>query len=293
MTPDEKLNICKKTRQIAAKSLVKVLKEILENDSDVSEARFRDLWAEELNLNPQIYPGGWYNPPPSGIGILFGKDSESPNRITYKSLRPQDLWPNENIKLDREKGIAYLFASPVNQDTGIIGDFGVTIYFGEDPKMKKHLIDVFKITKRIFDYAQTGMKFCEIAMYFSNLCKENNLVNLVTSTTDPIGTNIGHTIPSIDKDWNLEEQEVFRSKDWSLVCKMISEKRIFVNEIKEEILQPGMAITIEPRLQSALDPTLPMVSFHTIGLFYTNGRKELITEYEKVFRQAGMSYLRD
>lgn len=286
----DNLEICKKTRKIAAESLCKTLNKVLKQNTPVSEVDFRNLWLKELRKHQEIFPDGWYTPPPHGIGVLFGTE-ENVERINYKSLRPQENWPKKNILLDQKKGLAYLFAGPVDKKIGIIGDFGVTIYFGKNKKIINHLITCYKLTKKIFDHSKTGMRFSDIAKYSFKLCKEKNLINTIESSTDPTGTNIGHTIPSTDTNCTNTDNKIFKNESWEKICKLISNKRIFLNETQQTILKKGMAITIEPRPRSLVDPIIPMVSFHTIGLFHENGEKELLTNFDEIFKLANMTYM--
>ncbi|MBU2632481.1 hypothetical protein KKG52_02085 [Patescibacteria group bacterium] len=68
-----KLLICKKTRKIAASALLKVLEEVLSSKKPISEFEFGKKWLKELRKNKDIFPNGWYDPPPSGMAIIFGK----------------------------------------------------------------------------------------------------------------------------------------------------------------------------------------------------------------------------
>lgn len=290
MTPDLKLQICKQTRKIASDSLAKTLKELLGKNEPISEKLFADKWLENLRKHSEIFPEGWYIPPPHGIGVLFSEESD-PGRVSYKSLRSKDKWPSGDVILDPENGLAYFYASPVNKEFGIIGDFGVSLCFGNNEKIKDHLRLCYEITKKVFDFIEIGMRFSDIAKYSNNLCAENNLINTIVSSTDPTGTNIGHTIPAISEDWTAEERKVFDNGEWEEVCKLISGKRIFVNEIEQTKVKPGMAITIEPRPINPADKSLPMVGFHTIALFYEGGKKELLNEFREISRLVEMDYL--
>ncbi len=285
-----KLTTCTETRKIAVETLYITLKNVLSNKNPVSEIDFRDRWLLELRKYKEVFPDGWYMPPPQGIGVLFGAD-ENTERLNYKSIRPPENWPQKNVFLDKNKGLAYLFACPVDKKTGIIGDFGVTIYFGKNKRIINHLTTCYQLTKEIFQYTHIGIRFADIAKYSSKLCKKKNLINVIESSTDPTGTNIGHSIPSTDGNWTKEEIEIFEKGSWEKICKLISNKRIFLNETQKTILRKGMAITIEPRPRSIFDPTIPMVSFHTIGLFYENGKKELLTNFDQIFKLVDMDYM--
>lgn len=287
---NEKLEICKSTREIAADALYQILTKVLKTNKKVSEIDLQNLWLKEMQKNKTIFPNGWYDPPPYGIAVLFGNDKKI-DRVNYKTIRPKEFWPKKNEYLNKKNGLVYLFACPVNKKLGMIGDFGITIYLGDNKKIKDHLILCYKLTKKIFDYARLGMKLSHLARHASKIFQENNLINTITSSTDPIGTNIGHTIPSTDKGWSSNEQQTFNRSSWKKVCAMVSKNRIFINEKEQSKITRGMAITIEPRQRVIDDLTLPMASFHTIALFYENGKKQLLTDFDKIFSLVGMDYM--
>src|SRR3989344_4419463 len=95
-----KLEICKQTRKFAADSLHKALKKLLESNTPISEVMFRDAWLSEMRKDATIFPDGWYDPPPHGIGIVFGTISE-PDRINFPVLRKEKFWPRNDVFLDR------------------------------------------------------------------------------------------------------------------------------------------------------------------------------------------------
>jgi len=135
----DKLEICKSTRKIAADSLYTVLKKLLASTQLISEVMLRDEWLEEMQKNKTIFTEGWYIPPPHGMIVLFATDKKV-ERINYKSVRIEEKWPRNDIFLDKKNGLAYFYASPVDKQSGIIGDFGMTVYLGK----KKEIKDILK-----------------------------------------------------------------------------------------------------------------------------------------------------
>src|SRR2546423_435467 len=109
---NDKLEICKQTRKIAADALAVVLKGVLATDEPISEAKFRDLWLEEMRKSSEIYPDGWYIPPPHGMFVLFGTDDDF-SRMVYESSRFEKVWPRDDIFLNRKKGLLFFYCSPV------------------------------------------------------------------------------------------------------------------------------------------------------------------------------------
>ncbi|MDO8639510.1 MAG: M24 family metallopeptidase [bacterium] len=282
--------ICKKTRRISSDALHTSLKNLLKKDKPFSEVDLRDYWLLELHKEHSIFQDGWYIPPPHGIGILFGTPDYK-SRQNYKTLRLQRMWPDKNIMLDKKNDLVYAYSSAVDKQTCIIGDFGLSIYFGKNRKIIKHFKQVFETNKIIFEYLKTGMKISDITKYALKVINKKGLVNNIVSTSDPTNTNIGHSIPGIYEGWTSEEKDEMSSGNSQIIADTISKKRVFVNIKEQTIVKPGMAFTIEPRLLDLKNKEIPLVSFHTIILIRKNGRKELLTNFEKIFRLVGMDYM--
>src|SRR6266702_1882195 len=153
----DKLEICKQIRKIAADSLSIVLKKLLASDKPISEVTLRNAWLAEMRKNQNIFPEGWYEPPPYGMIILYADDKDV-ERFNYTSARVKEMWPRDDIFLNKKTGIIYCYASPVDKRTGILGDFGVTLYFGNKSDIKKLLKMCLTLDQEIFQSAQIGMK---------------------------------------------------------------------------------------------------------------------------------------
>ena len=292
MTSDEKLEVCKKTRKIAADTLVVSLEQLLKSDQSISEVNLRDRWLEEMRKNTNIFSDGWYSAPPYGITILFASRN-NPKRADFVNLRPEQYWPKEDIFLDKDEGYAYLFSSPVNRKTGFAGDFAINIYLGNDSKTKKHLKTSLEIDKQIFEFIKVGMTFSEIFQFADNLFRKNGLRNNIVSITDPGGVNIGHTIPAVYEGWSIEELESLNNagKNWSKFKNNLSKKRRFLSIRDNLKVEPKMAFTIEPALKMISEETIPMTMFHHTTLIKENGQKELLTNFDEIFRLIGMNYM--
>jgi hypothetical protein len=52
-----------------------------------------------------------------------------------------------------------------------------------------------------------------------------------------------------------------------------------------------LAFTIEPRAIKNNEPQIPILYFHTIAMFNEDGKKELLTGFDKIFKLVGMDYL--
>ncbi|MFA6393535.1 MAG: hypothetical protein WCW25_01530 [Patescibacteria group bacterium] len=294
MVRDQKIEICKKTRAYAQECLVKVMKKVLAKDLTPSEIEIRDMWLSELRKNNAILPDGWYSPPPNGIGVLIGTDNDrEASRLNYKSMRPEEIWPRDDVRLNTKNGIIYAYASPVDRETGIIGDFGVTLYFGKKKEIINHLVLCYGIVRQVFEYVESGMTFSQIAEYMKVLIGSLGLNNEIEARTSPApADDVGHTIPFIMENITEEETVTLASGNQNKINKMISEKRIFVRAGEEQIVKKGMAFTIEPRPKVIGNPKIPMVSLHSICAFRENGKKELLTNFNQLFDLAGMSYMK-
>lgn len=294
MTKISKLELCKLTRSYAAESLYEVLKDVLTDPSPVSEVAFRDNWLEKLRRHPNIFPNGWYEPPPHGIGVLFATD-DNPNRASPKSIRPQEYWPKEESFLDKSKGILFLYVSPIAKKEGIIGDFGLTVYLGKDQSIINHLKNAYLTVLQVFKKINVGMSFADIAKIAKELLAEKGMYSNLLSPSDPTGTNIGHTIPGSYEDFSPKEQRLIQSApaQWSQLKDMIRTKRIFINEAETFTVTPNMAFTLEPRPEINNSASLPTVWFHTLVLIDKNGNKQLVTNFAKIFSIANMDYLEE
>lgn len=289
----DSLNTCKTIRQFAADVLCETLQEVFNNSNPISETFFRDSWFKKLRKNPTIFPDGWYEPPPHGIGVLFGT-ADKGGRQNYKSLRPEEMWPKKDIFLGDKNEMAYLFASPVDRKSDIIGDFGLTIYLGNKQEIKEHLRRCMQINLEIFNFIEVGRKFSEVYKYAEQIIAKHGLANEVTSTTDPTGRDFGHTVPASYFEWTREEKSILENGElnWESTKNMISKKRVFVSSVEKTTYQPGMAITLEPRLTVPDNPNIPMGSFHTIAVINEDGTKELLTNFDKIFEIVGMDYMK-
>jgi len=133
----------------------------------------------------------------------------------------------------------------------------------------------------------------DVGKYSKEVIRQSNFSNeWWVSLTDATGTNYGHTIPATDSDWSKEELEVLNSKsDWQTKLNIISRKRKFLNSFETTIIKPGLAFTIEPRAIKNNEPQIPILYFHTIAMFNEDGKKELLTGFDKIFKLVGMDYL--
>lgn len=288
---ENKLDICRKTRKWAAKTLVISLRKLLKSGKSISEVDFRDSWLSELRKNPDIFPDGWYIPPPYGVTVLFSSEDDTA-RTNFESFRWEKYWPSQLSYFIRNKGILVAYASLVDRKTITIGDFGLTLYFGKNRSIKNHFRNILDSQKNIFDYAKIGMSFKEVYGLAEKIFKKMKLSNdWWLNITDPSGRNIGHTIPGIFEGWSKKETDLLNKTniDWQRKADIISKKRIFISPPEKFIIQPNSAFTIEHRLKSSKN--LPVIWFHTIAIFDKNGKKELLTDFDEIFALTNMNYM--
>jgi Metallopeptidase family M24 len=286
---EDNINACRVARRLAAQSLQKCLHLFQDKDAP-SEMMIRDAWLAALRENDALFPDGWYSPPPYGISILFG-NPQSRRGYSFQSLRPRDMWPHTDVFFDREAGFFHAYASAVNRETGMIGDFGMTVYTGGNQGIKNHLQQCLQINREIFEHIEVGRTFAEVYQFAMRLLNSYGLSNDITSVVDITGTNIGHTIPALSEGWTNEETQTLRNGHWDQIQRMIGAKRKFVSSNALTTYQPGMAVTIEPRPTVIGNPSIPMAWYHSIVVIHQDGSKELLTGFEPIFKMAGMDYM--
>lgn len=286
-----RLEKCGMMRNIAAQTCFYTLQDVLNYSRKVSEQQFKTRWLKELNRSyTKGFISCWYDPPPEGIAVLFSTE-ENHNRINYSTLRPKDYWPNPKIYFDKE-GLGYLFASPYTfiENVPIIGDFGFTYYLGKNQKIIDHFKKCKELMNKIYNSVSVGMTYNEVYSAISMLINKYNMQNNVFSTTDKTGINLGHSIPFIDRSPTHKEFDSFNSGNKNQINKSISAARIFINKNENFVIDENCAMTIEPRLTSSENKSLPMCSFHTI-IQFVEGEKILLTNFKGVFNILGMDWI--
>lgn len=267
------------TREIASQVAVKSLINI----DNVSEVELREKILSEIAAHHDLFPQGWYAPPPSGVGILF--DISPFTRLQFKSLRNPESYPNKQ-SIFKKESVGIIYFSPVDKNTDMIGDIGFTIYNGDNEKIKQHIKKCFSITKKIAEYAKVGMKFSELYFYAQDLLKkELKIVGWMTTTSDPnLGINLGHTIPgSFENNLNFGDS-------FDEIQETIKNNRIYINQVENFVIPETCAFTVEIRLADVGNPDLPNAFFHFIVTF-DKGQKAILENFENIFKIANMDYM--
>jgi hypothetical protein len=284
--------ICEKTRRLASEAFLAVIQQVW--GTSFSELQLKDLWLQELRKNENLFPSGWYTSqppkgPPDGIGVLIG-DEKKPGRLNYQSLRPSENHPQADIYFNHQTGLAYVYASPVDRETGTIGDWGMTFYAGKNSDIFEHLRRVYSINCQIAKVIRPGKKVSDVYQEACAIFKDEKLTNNVTSVTDPLGINIGHSVPGTLEPYSEKKLATIKGDDWFAACKVISDERVFFNGTVDYVFKPGDCFTMEPRLTDLNEPNLPMVSFHTIIRITEDGAR-LLENFAPIFQETGMNYL--
>jgi len=133
------------------------------------------------------------------------------------------------------------------------------------------------------------MAFSQLFSQASKIIKNNKLKNHVVGYTDKAGTDFGHTTPFIDRNLDEDEMSKIRLGIAKNINQVISEARIFSNELEDYRISENCAFTFEPRFVSP-DDNLPMFSLHKI-IQFVNGKKIILENFNGIFNLLGMDWL--
>ena len=275
----ELIDVIIKTRKTAADILVKSLFNLDKN----SEVEIREKILAETVNHSELFPRGWYDPPPSGIGILL--DQKPFKRLQFETLRKPVAWPNETSKFT-EKTAGMIYFSPVDRKTGMIGDIGLTIYNGDEEEIKQYIKKCYDNIFEIAKHAEVGMKFSELCTFAVNLLKNQfkTVKWITTSSKSQVLSNFGHTIPG-----TFENNFTLR-KSFEEIKEIIRTKRVFINEVENFEIPKTCAFTVETRLADFNKSDFPVVYFHFIVCF-DNGKKTILENFDKIFSTVKMDYM--
>lgn len=222
-------------------------------DESVTEEAFHRLWMDRLALDRTIISDGWYQPPPRGA-VVLAATAHDPGRISFSTLRDQEYWPAARSIRWRD-GLLYVYCSPVSRREGLPGDFAVTLYFGQDPRLRQHFMAAHRAVSQLLQSIQHNETPAALFSRSQVMFARYHLRNTVMSVSDTTPLNLGHTFPSIEPaqladHLSDDQRELMRNE------------RLFLNEQSEWVLEEGVQFTIEPQLRSTETPDLPQVAFH-------------------------------
>jgi hypothetical protein len=268
-----------KTRKTAADIFVKSLVNI----DKLSEIEIAEKLISEIKNHSEIFPEGWYSPPPSGTCVLL--DQKPFKRLQFETLRKPVAWPNETSKFENET-VGILYISPVDRKTGMFGDIGFTIYNGNDKEIMEHIRKCYSIILSIAQRTRVGMKFSDLYKLADNIFKSDlKVIGWMTTINDPtLGVNLGHTIPG-SFDNNLIFGNIFDE-----VRNTITKNRIYINGTENFTIPATCAFTVEARLADSNKIELPNVFFHFIVCF-DKGKKTILENFAEIFKAVGMDYM--
>ena len=269
------------TRKTTADIFVRSLVDI----DNLSEIEIKERILSEIKNHNEIFPTGWYDPPPSGVCVLL---TQKPfKRLQFDTLRKPEYWPNETSRFEKETvGIVYF--SPVDRETNMIGDLGFTIYNGENKEIKKHIKDCYDTILSIAKHAEIGVKFSELCSFTEKLFHNKlKIIKWITLYSDPSRTNdinLGHTVPG------SFEKNFYFGNTFKEIKETIRTNRVFINEAGNFIIPETCAFTIEARMIDVKKEYLPGVYFHFIVCF-NKGKKTILDNFSDIFKAVGMDYM--
>jgi hypothetical protein len=281
---DPRIAAIQHARSLAATTLACAIRDYR---SQLTEKSLCTEWAQRLAAEDSLLPEGWYQPPPNGVSVLIGTPPDF-TRMAYVSLRHEVTWPRQDITLT-DDSIMYAYCSPVDRNTKMIGDLGITLYRGSDARIRNHLATCFDITAQVAAYAEVGMQLLELYEFAADLIDKAALVNETFSTTDQSGgIDIGHTLPWSYNEPTPEDRAALIGGDPKTVAKTISRARLFLNAEESQRILPTMGFTVEPRMAG---PEYPLASFHVLVTF-SDGVKRIHADFTELLDLFDMtSYL--
>jgi hypothetical protein len=265
-----------KTRKKAAT----IASDALASCDGCSEVEIRDRMLASQATDTELYESGWYDPPEGGASVLIGKE-----RMAFDSLRKQEFWPRDDIVYQNNLPM-FVYLSPVDRFTKMIGDFGLTVYSGEDEEMRKHIRKGLAAILRIAESAAVGMSLEAVHDRGLEILSEYGLAHARISTITPGAgeSNFGHTVPWSDGEAAPEGKPMAKLKEDIRIA------RKFLSPGEQYQIRPTCAFTVESRMMNPQNPELPNIFFHVIVTF-SNGEKQLHADFNDIFRENGMDYM--
>ena len=228
----------------------------LKGKANITEIQFRDIWLNNISLNTNMTKHGWYSPPPFGMAVLSAEDKQ-PDRINFQSLRDRENFPSDRI-INWETNLMYVYASNIDKELGLAGDFGITLYFGSNQLVIKHFKNCYHAVKKILLFLEKTNSSVELFNKSQEIFFEFGLQNCIVSYTDKEPLDLGHTIPLIETSWLTNDVT-------DLTIDYMKNQRKFINSSVDWNLNSVEQFTIEPRLKAINETDLPQISFHYLA----------------------------
>jgi hypothetical protein len=269
-----------RARHSAAKTLLEALQC---SGGGFSEASLANLWMSFIERTPDILPFGWYQPPPRGVSVMVGNAPDF-KRLSFKSLRSEENWPDERHQYTRES-VLYPYFSAVDRATSMIGDHVGTYYSGSNERIRSWIKLCFKCTREIAEGTQTGMTFADLFALGNVKLRTLGARNGNYNTSSGLASDIGHTIPYFSElATGIIDPHALNS-DQAALSTGIASAREFISAANQRVIQAPCAFTIEPQI---ISEDFPKVGFHLIVVFSSRG-KLIVEAYDDLFRHFGMS----
>ena len=271
------------TRNIASSVVLKCLDSI----NGATEKEIRDKVLVELSKYDQIFPLGWYDPPYAGVAVLFG--NKTYDRLKFESLRDPAYLANDSHIYNKES-VGILYLSPVDRQTGIIGDFGLTIYNGNNETIRKHIRHCYDLLFEVANYANVGMSFSSLYDYAIKTFIDKGhkkIAWMSTTIWEETGDNkrkinFGHTVPGSYGDLNL-------GNSFDEIKESIRVNRLFIEDGENFMIPETCGFTLEFRLTDE-GGSMPNTHFHLMIVF-ENGERKILSNFNEIFIKMGMDYM--
>lgn len=266
-----------RTRELGARAIAESVTGI----PGSSESSFRDALMKRLAHEAELYPEGWYDPPPGGVAVLW---SEPPfARLQFDSLRPESSWPSE-ASVFSEESVGMVYLSPVHKETGMLGDIGLTLYRGTDERVRNHIRTCYETVRGLAERAEAGMQMKELfEVAMDDVFKKGGRhIGWMSTSHDPLQVNLGHTAPG-------SYGEPLPDGPFEEVREAIRTRRLYINAKEEFRIPTTCAFTVEARLTDETE-TMPNTFFHLIVTF-TQGKRRILTNFDGIFKAFGMDYM--
>lgn len=234
-------------RRKAFKALRHTLDE-LAGKPGVTELELKSTWIDNMKMEGELFTDGWYSPPPSGAAVLCG------DRVRFDALRNAYNWSGERI-VDWHSDPVFFYASPVDRNTGLIGDCSMTIYMGGDERIRAHFSNCRRAARELFSELDSFGTAAELFERSQEIFEAHRLKSLVISRTDDQPINLGHTFTRLE---GASEANVLTPEQKCI----LSSRRRFVNASASWCFENGIQFSVEPQLVSVDDDELPKVTQH-------------------------------
>ncbi len=260
----------------------KIIAASLGRIENATEVEIRDSLLERMATHGELFPQGWYDPPPGGSSVLWAQRPF--NRLQFETLRDKSFWPSEISRFETET-VGMIYLSSVDRPTKMIGDIGLTIYNGADAKIQEHIRAVLGVIHGVAERAKVGMKLSHLyAEAMRMFDTHHKVIKWMTTHDDPMKVNLGHTIPGSFGE-SVPDESTFEE-----IKEFIRSKRIYINESETFRLPSTCALTVEARLVDTRDLDLSNVLFHLIVTF-SEGERRILTNFDDIFRTVAMNYM--